>query len=128
MKSVKAKISTAIIIALVIACVSPAHAMAPAPKKMAFVTFAPKTYAKVLLKKKGLNNYQFSCLDYIWTKESHWNPKAKNSKSTAFGIGQLLTETSYNPAIQIRNGIRYIQNRYGTPCNAKYFWQRHYWY
>lgn len=76
----------------------------------------------------GWTDKEFKCLDNIWTQESHWNPKAKNGKSTAFGIAQKLNETSPNGLLQIRHGLRYINLRYKNPCNAWLFWKRNYWY
>tara|TARA_R110000868_G_scaffold74293_5_gene214772 strand:+ start:4263 stop:4607 length:345 start_codon:yes stop_codon:yes gene_type:complete len=76
----------------------------------------------------GWNDYQFECLDFIWTKESHWNPLADNPISTAFGIAQMLGEDSRNGYTQISNGLRYIEHRYSTPCNAMKFWKRNRYY
>ena len=50
-----------------------------------------KLYAKDLV----LNTYnwseqQYSCLNSLWTKESHWNYKARNPRSGAHGIAQAL--------------------------------------
>ena len=78
----------------------------------------PKAYAMQILTSKGLGKAQYACLATLWTRESHWNFRAKNPGSTAFGIGQLLVETSHDPAQQIRNGIKYISARYGSPCQA----------
>jgi hypothetical protein len=76
----------------------------------------------------GWNENEFKCLDFIWTKESNWNPKADNPNSSAYGIAQMLREDSRNGFEQIRNGLRYIEHRYETPCNAMQFWKRKYWY
>lgn len=64
------------------------------------------------------NSIQMRCLDRLWTKESHWNPKANNPKSSAYGIPQLLKMTERNPYRQIILGIKYIEHRYKTPCQA----------
>ena len=71
---------------------------------------------------------QFSCLKRLWGKESSWNHLADNPHSTAFGIAQMLNETSKDPATQIRNGLKYISFRYTNACNAWEFWKRNYWY
>ena len=70
----------------------------------------------------------YRCFDYIITQESHWNPKAKNDTSTAYGIGQLLSETSPNSFVQLLHTLMYMLQRYGTICNAMNFHQRHGWY
>ena len=80
---------------------------------------------------------EFACLAQLWGKESAWNAKAKNPKSTAFGIPQFLAQTWKNygydtppksPHVQIDAGLRYIANRYKTPCGAWRAWQRKGWY
>jgi len=73
------------------------------------------------------NAKQMSCLDTLWTGESHWNFKAHNYSSGATGIAQALpankmdviaTDWRTNPVTQLKWGLRYIKIRYGTPCKA----------
>jgi hypothetical protein len=81
---------------------------------------------------------QFRCLDALWTKESHWNPRDYNPWSGAYGIPQAVpgskmasagSDWRTNPITQVRWGVLiYIPRRYGTPCAAWAFWQRHNWY
>lgn len=73
-----------------------------------------KLYAHTQL----LNDKQYQCLDRLWDRESRWDPTARNSKSTAYGIPQLLDLKETNGFKQIDIGIKYIVHRYGTPCNA----------
>ena len=61
---------------------------------------------------------QFYCVDELWYKESRWNYKAKNPKSSAFGIPQILGLKELNPTKQIDRGLDYIKHRYSNPCNA----------
>ena len=61
---------------------------------------------------------QYRCLVILWRSESQWNPKAKNPKSSAYGIPQLLKMKETNPYKQIDLGLKYIAKRYGTPCKA----------
>ena len=70
---------------------------------------------------------EYACLNRLWTKESHWNYKAHNNRSGAHGIPQALpavkmeiisTDWRTNPVTQIRWGLRYIDIRYETPCQA----------
>ena len=70
---------------------------------------------------------QFTCLNRLWTKESHWNYRARNKKSGAHGIPQALpaikmevvsSDWRTNPVTQIRWGLRYIEARYDSPCKA----------
>jgi hypothetical protein len=81
---------------------------------------------------------QASCLLWIFDKESHINPKAKNPSSSAKGVGQLLESTyrniglkhSADPLAQVVASIAYISRHYGSDgaCAAKAFWQKHNYY
>jgi hypothetical protein len=72
---------------------------------------------------------QRQCIYKLFTKESRFDHLAKNQQgSSAFGIGQVLKETSKDPAIQILNAYKYIAHRYGTPCKAWSHSQRRNWY
>ena len=71
------------------------------------------------------NFKEFYCVSDLWYKESRWDPKAKNSKSSAYGIPQLLNLKSKDPFIQIDKGLAYITARYnGSACNALAFHNR----
>jgi hypothetical protein len=62
-------------------------------------------------------------------KEANNDHLAKNkSGSSAFGIGQILKETSADPMFQILHTYKYIQHRYKTPCSAQRWHNRHNWY
>ena len=76
----------------------------------------------------GWGYKEFLCVDNIFTRESHWNPKADNPRSTAYGIAQMLGEDSKECSIQVANGFKYIEHRYDTPCNAWKFWQMNGYY
>jgi hypothetical protein len=85
-----------------------------------------------------MNQRQASCLLWIFNKESHINPKAKNPSSSARGVGQLLESTyrniglkhSADPLAQVVASIAYISRHYGSDgaCAAKSFWQKHSYY
>jgi hypothetical protein len=90
-----------------------------------------------LMLKAGFGIDQFPCLDKLWTKESHWNTKASNSGSGAYGIPQALPGSKMatygddwrtNPATQIKWGLNYIEGRYNTPCSAWSHSQSTGWY
>ena len=69
-----------------------------------------------------INNVaEYYCVEQLWYKESRWNYKAKNAKSSAAGIPQILNMKEPNPFRQIDKGLRYIEHRYGTPCEALAF-------
>jgi hypothetical protein len=54
---------------------------------------------------KLLDDKAYRCLVKLWTLESHWNPKAANPKSSAYGIPQLLKMKERNPYKQIDLGL-----------------------
>lgn len=62
---------------------------------------------------------EYRCLVDLWQLESHWNYKAHNTKSSAYGIPQLLHMKVTNPYRQIELGYKYITKRYkGSACKA----------
>lgn len=97
----------------------------------------PRTVARALMGEFGFSASQFGCLDSLWQKESGWNPAARNPSSGAHGIPQALPGSKMatvgsdwysNPTTQIRWGLGYIQDRYGSPCAAWGHSQSHNWY
>ena len=64
------------------------------------------------------NDAQYRCLVDLWTMESHWNSRADNKHSTAYGIPQVLGMKETNPYKQIDIGLAYITKRYKLPCKA----------
>jgi hypothetical protein len=92
----------------------------------------PRWYCPILLdvstKMKKKSWAWNPSLHFIIQHESGFNPKADNPTSTAYGLFQMLVETSPNPRVQTVNGLRYISGRYGTPENAEAFWQNNHWY
>ncbi len=73
---------------------------------------------KIYAHLKLLDDKQYRCLVTLWRIESQWSPTAKNKKSSAYGIPQLLKMTETNPYKQIDLGLKYIAKRYGNPCKA----------
>jgi hypothetical protein len=67
---------------------------------------------------------QYHCFVKIITKESRWNPDARNGSH--FGLGQMRSQWYRNldPYRQIDQTIKYITNRYQTPCKAWAFHQK----
>lgn len=98
--------------------------------------------ARLIAKDLVLNQYgwsasQFSCLNKLWTKESNWRYQARNKVSGAHGIAQALPATKMevvgtdwrtNPITQITWGLKYISERYETPCLALRKFNRSRWY
>lgn len=106
--------------------------------EMARTISGAKMVAKVILfDEYGMSEGEFTCLNKLWTKESHWNYKARNPRSGAHGIPQALPADKMsviaddwrtNPVTQIRWGLRYITIRYETPCKAWSKFQRSRYY
>lgn len=95
----------------------------------------PRDIAQALLPAYGFSSDEFSCLDSLYMSESGWRVDADNPSSSAYGIPQALTQLHDLPAdymtsaeSQIRWGLEYIQDTYGTPCGAWSFKQGHGWY
>ncbi len=70
---------------------------------------------------------QWTCLLNLWNRESGWVYDATNTASGAYGIPQALpgskmasagADWQTNPATQIKWGLGYISQIYGTPCGA----------
>ena len=97
-----------------------------------------QAYAKNLcINTYGWTENDFNCLVKLWERESNWNPNAHNKSSGAHGIPQSLPASKMasegddyytNGKIQIRWGLKYIKNRYGTPANAWAHSQQKGWY
>ena len=95
----------------------------------------PRDIARALLPAYGFSSDQFSCLDSLYVSESGWRVDADNPTSSAYGIPQALTQLHELPAdymtsaeAQIRWGLEYIQDTYGTPCSAWSFKAGNGWY
>ncbi|GHE04378.1 transglycosylase SLT domain-containing protein [Streptomyces alanosinicus] len=75
---------------------------------------------------------QFQCFSNIVDHESTWNYQAVNASSGAYGLVQALpagkmasagADWRTNPATQIKWGLNYMNQRYGSPCDAWSYWQ-----
>ena len=89
-----------------------------------------------------LNKYLWSESDYqalvnLWERESNWNANAHNKSSGAHGIPQSLPASKMssegsdyytNGYTQIRWGLKYIKERYGSPSAAWQHFQNKNWY
>lgn len=87
--------------------------------------------------KSSVGTSQFSCLDILWDRESGWRTAAENRSSGAYGIPQALPGSKMasagddwrtNPVTQVKWGLRYIEGRYGSACNALQHFYNVGWY
>lgn len=94
-----------------------------------------KLMAKRMAKRYGWTGDDWQSLKWLWgTKESGWNPEAANPNSSARGIPQAMMSVHFgddwqhnpdaqrflhDPRYQIRWGLDYIKNRYGSPSAAQ---------
>jgi len=86
----------------------------------------------------GWSGDQWSCLDNLWARESGWSHTAQNPNSSAYGIPQATNpgprmsvygaDWRTNPAVQIKWGLVYIRDVYGTPCGAWSHFTAKNWY
>lgn len=101
-------------------------------------TKAPKEIARqIAANKYGWGADQFECYNNIIMRESRWDPFADNPTSSAYGIPQALpgkrmashgADWKTNPVTQIRWGLDYVKERFGTPCKAWSFKRAKGWY
>jgi hypothetical protein len=94
----------------------------------------PRTLAKALMPQFGMSPSDFGCIDAIWSQESGWNIHADNPSSSAYGIPQALPGSKMssagpdwenNPVTQIKWGLGYIKERYGSACGAAAYKRSH---
>jgi hypothetical protein len=97
------------------------------PVKASYTTAEVKQMARQIV-----GGGQFQCFSNIVDRESGWNYRAENPSSGAYGLVQALPGTKMssvasdwktNPATQIKWGLNYMNDRYGSPCEAWSFWQ-----
>ena len=88
---------------------------------------------------RGLSFGQRSNMNWIVSKESGWNPKAQNPRSTASGLPQFINSTSraylggapakkYGIYDQLDGMQRYVNDRYNGWGGAVRFWKSHNYY
>jgi hypothetical protein len=98
------------------------------PTSNAINTHRDKENYKLYAHIKLLNAKQYRCLEVLWNRESRWDPRADNPKSSAYGIPQLLKMKELDPFKQIDLGLKYIAHKHSTPCKALHFHNQKGWY
>jgi len=115
------RVGRGVLVAIGISLFTPAYAGSPDVAKQLTI----KEYAAILVDDKD----QMICLSKLYGKESAWNYKAVgnlNGSQKVYGIPQGKSEylKTALPEQQIQWGLRYIDNRYGSPCKAWEFFQK----
>lgn len=92
-----------------------AYAYAPTHTLIEIKQISPKMYAKATL-----NKSEYKCIKQLYYYESRWNHRAYNKSSGAVGIPQGKSKwlKTASPIEQVKWGIRYNKNRYGSNCKA----------
>lgn len=95
-------------------------------------------YAGEKLQAEGFSSPgELGCLVKLWDRESNWRVDADNPSSDAYGIPQSLpgekmasegADWKTNYKTQINWGVKYIKERYGTPCGAWQHSESYNWY
>jgi hypothetical protein len=85
-------------------------------------------HLKLYAHSRILDYKEFQCFNKIITKESRWSYTARNGSH--YGLGQMRSKhyRDLDPFRQVDASLRYITNRYQTPCKAWAFHQERNYY
>jgi hypothetical protein len=110
------RVGRSVLVAIGITLFTPAYAGSPDVVKQLTI----KEYAAVLVDDKT----QMSCLSKLYGKESAWRHDAVNGSHYGIPQGRSIYLKTATPEQQIMWGLKYIDNRYGSPCKAWDFFQK----
>jgi hypothetical protein len=105
--------------------------MTPAPIRKPDFPVSARSYARSMVSVE-----EYVALHELIMRESSWNPDARNRKSTAYGLGQLIDQTwkdldiekSDDFRIQLIAAHKYVMQRYGSWQKALEFHKRNGYY
>ena len=109
------RVGRSVLLAIGISLFTPAYADSPDVVKQLTI----KEYAAILVDDKK----QMSCLSKLYGKESAWRSDAVNGSHYGIPQGRSIYLKTAMPEQQIMWGLKYIDNRYGSPCKAWAFFQ-----
>ncbi|MEV6176313.1 transglycosylase SLT domain-containing protein [Streptomyces sp. NPDC052016] len=121
--------------AVAVAAATAGMALTTAPAQAA--TGSSASEAKAIAHKMIPDAAQFNAFSKIVEHESGWDVDATNASSGAYGLVQALpankmasagSDWKTNPKTQIKWGLDYMNERYGSPTGAWAFWQANGWY
>jgi hypothetical protein len=78
----------------------------------------PKAYAKAVLPL-----HEFKCVNKLYYYESRWNERARNGLHIGIPQGRSEWLKSATGIQQVKWGLKYNKNRYGSNCNALAFFR-----
>jgi hypothetical protein len=111
------RVGRGVLVAIGITLFTPAYAGSP---DVARPSITIREYAAILVD----DDKQMSCLGKLYGKESAWNPDAVNGSHYGIPQGRSIYLKTALPEQQIMWGLKYIDNRYGSPCKAWEFFQK----
>jgi hypothetical protein len=105
--------------------------MTPAPIRKPDFPVSARSYARSMVSVE-----EYVALHELIMRESSWNPDARNRKSTAYGLGQLIDQTwedvgiekSDDFRIQLIAAHKYVMQRYGSWVKALEHHKQNGWY
>jgi hypothetical protein len=96
---------------------SASYAVAPV-KSMIKIEMTPKMYAKA-----NLPIDEYKCIAMLYGKESAWREEAKNGPHYGIPQGRSIYLKTASGIDQVKWGISYNLNRYGSMCGAWEFFK-----
>ena len=106
------RIACAVVSVLGILLSGSAYAYAPV-HTLGVIKQTPKMYAKA-----NLPLEEYKCALTLYTKESNWRPEAKNGPHYGIPQGRSIYLKTADPIAQVKWGIKYVDARYGSMCQA----------
>ena len=83
----------------------------------------------------NLSPREWRAMEFIISRESSWNPKARNPSSTAAGLPQFIAANQRHYGVwpivnqpvdkQLSAFMRYVNDRFGGVVQAESYWRRH---
>ena len=106
------RIACAVVSVMGILLSGPAYAYAPT-HTLGQIKQTPKMYAKATLPL-----HEYKCALELYTKESNWRVEAKNGPHYGIPQGRSIYLKTATGIEQVKWGIKYVDARYGSMCQA----------
>ena len=111
------RIACAVVSVLGMLLLSSANAAAPIHNGIQ-IQQTPKQYAKAVLPL-----HEYKCISQLYYYESRWNEKSRNGPHIGIPQGRSEWLKTANGIQQVKWGIKYNMNRYGSMCEALRFFK-----